>query len=214
MIKVLLVDDQTLVRQGVRSLLSLAEGIDVVAECGDGSDVRAALSQHTVDVILLDLRMPKMDGVQVLELLKENNIPTPAIILTTFDDDEKLLRCAQLGARGYLLKDVSFEQLIEAIEQVHRGEPFIQATITQRVLQGLKKRDFSFEAAATPEALTPREMDVLQYMAGGYSNKEISSALQLSEGTVKNYVSNILAKFGVRDRTRAVMKAVDLGLLG
>jgi len=213
MIKALLVDDQTLVRQGIRSLLELSDTVEVVAEAEDGRGVLPALAQQAVDVILLDLQMPHVDGVQVLEAMRSNNLDTPVIVLTTFDDDERLLKCAQLGARGYLLKDVAFEQLISAIDKVNAGELLIQAAVTQKLLTVLKKQQLTFAAAAVPEPLTARETDVLRYMAGGYSNKEIASAVHLSEGTVKNHVSNILAKFGVRDRTRAVMKALELGLL-
>lgn len=213
MIRVLLVDDQTLVRQGVRSLLALSQSVAVVAEAVDGTEVLPALEKNFVDVVLLDLRMPKMDGVQVLESMQAHGIETAVIILTTFDDDERLLACARLGARGYMLKDVSFEQLIGAIEKVFAGELLIQAAVSQRVLHGLKRQALNFQSAPNPEALTPRELEVLKYMAGGYSNREIGTAVHLSEGTVKNHVSNILAKFAVRDRTRAVIKALDMGLL-
>lgn len=213
MIKVLLVDDQTLVRQGIRSLLALSDTVRVIAEVSDGSGVLPALEQQQFDVILLDIQMPTMDGLQVLEALRQHSIETPVIVLTTFNDDTRLLRSAQLGARGYLLKDVDFEQLVSAIEKVSAGELLIQAAVTQHLLRGLKKPDFTFEAADKPEPLTPRELDVIRYMAGGYSNKEIGSAVHLSEGTIKNHVSSILSKFGVRDRTRAVMKALELGLL-
>lgn len=213
MIKVLLVDDQTLVRQGIRSLLALSDSVRVIAEVSDGSGVLPALEQQQFDVVLLDIQMPNMDGLQVLETMRQHSIETPVIVLTTFNDEARLLRSAQLGARGYLLKDVDFEQLVSAIEKVSAGELLIQAAVTQHLLRGLKKPDFTFEAADKPESLTPRELEVIRYMAGGYSNKEIGSAVHLSEGTIKNHVSSILSKFGVRDRTRAVMKALELGLL-
>lgn len=213
MIKVLLVDDQTLVRQGIRSLLALSDSVRVIAEVSDGSGVLPALEQQQFDVVLLDIQMPNMDGLQVLEAMRQHSIETPVIVLTTFNDEARLLRSAQLGARGYLLKDVDFEQLVSAIEKVSAGELLIQAAVTQHLLRGLKKPDFTFEAADKPESLTPRELEVIRYMAGGYSNKEIGSAVHLSEGTIKNHVSSILSKFGVRDRTRAVMKALELGLL-
>ena len=213
MISVLLVDDQTLVRQGIRSLLELSPAIEVVAELEDGRRVLSVLAQEAVDVVLLDLQMPYMDGLQVLQAMQAENISTPVLILTTFDDDERLLKCAQLGARGFLLKDVALDQLINAIEKINAGELLIKATVSQRVLKGLKKQILDFESAQKPEALTQRESEVLQYMAGGYSNKEIASVIHLSEGTIKNHVSSILTKLGVRDRTRAVLKALDLGLL-
>jgi DNA-binding NarL/FixJ family response regulator len=213
MIKVLLVDDQTLVRQGIRSLLDLSDTVRVIAELSDGSCVLPALEQQQFDVVLLDIQMPNMDGLQVLEAMRQHDIETPVIVLTTFNDDARLLRCAQLGARGYMLKDVDFEQLVSAIERVSAGELLIQTAVTQRLLHGLRKQDLTFEAADKPEPLTPRELEVMRYMAGGYSNKEIGSAVHLSEGTIKNHVSSILSKFGVRDRTRAVMKALELGFL-
>lgn len=212
MIKVLIADDQTIVRQGIRSLLGFSDAVEVVAEAGDGDEVLQALANHEVDVLLLDLQMPRLSGIQVLERMREQCIETAVIVLTTFDDDEKLLTCARLGARGYLLKDVSLEQLNSAIKQVVAGELLIQPLVTQRVIQGLQKQGSGFAQLDPPEALTQRELDVLRYMAGGYSNREIASAIHLTEGTVKNHVSSILSKLGVRDRTRAVLKAIEMGM--
>lgn len=164
--------------------------------------------------MLLDLQMPKLTGTQVLERLAELSLDVAVIVLTTFDDDAQLLSCARLGARGYLLKDVSLEQLTSAITQVAAGELLIQPLVTQRVIHGLQKQSLNFDYSEQPDALTPRELEVLRYMSGGYSNREIAGAVHLTEGTVKNHVSSILAKFGVRDRTRAVIKAIDMGLIG
>lgn len=214
MIKVLIADDQTLVRQGIRSLLGFSDAVEVVAEAGDGEEVLQRLAEHEVDVLLLDLQMPRLSGLQVLQRLRERGLKVAVIVLTTFDDDTKLLACARLGARGYLLKDVSLEQLTSAITLVAAGELLIQPLVTQRVIHGLQKQNQDFDQTEQPEALTPRELEVVRYMAGGYSNREIASAIHLSEGTVKNHVSSILSKFGVRDRTRAVIKAIDMGMIG
>lgn len=213
MIRVLLVDDQTLVRQGIRSLLDLSSNIEVVGEARDGTEVLPFLESQKVDVILLDLQMPKMDGVELLALMKAKEINIPCLILTTFDDDERLLRCAELNAKGYMLKDVDFEQLVANIEKVASGELLIHQTVSQTLLRGLQHRAAEPSGAGQTEALTPREHDVLKYMAGGYSNREIARAIHLTEGTVKNHVSSILSKLGVRDRTRAVIKALECGWL-
>lgn len=208
-----LIDDQTLVRQGIVGLLSLSDRVEVVAEANDGAEAVALAERANPDVILMDMRMPRMNGSDAIGALRKAGIETPVIILTTFDDHEQVLAGIRAGARGYLLKDVSLDDLIRAIESVHRGETMIQPAITETLLKGLGQRDSSFDSAAMPEPLTPRETEVIRLMAGGYSNKEISTALSKSEGTVKNHVSNILAKLGVRDRTRAVLKAIELGVI-
>ena len=212
-IRVLLVDDQMLVREGIKSLLNLSDKVEVVGEARDGSEVLEAINAYTPDIILLDLSMPKVDGIGTLQLLKENNLQTPAIILTTFDDHEFILRGIQAGAKGYLLKDVSLETLIEGIETVHAGGSLMQPALTERLMQGLQGFKSDFEAPEMIEPLSPKELEVLGLMASGYSNKEISEALHKSEGTVKNHVSNLLAKLGVRDRTRAVLLAIEKGIL-
>jgi DNA-binding NarL/FixJ family response regulator len=213
-IRVCLVDDQTLVRQGIRSLLELAEGIEVVAEGADGREGLAAIDASAPDVVLLDLRMPHLDGLGVLRALQERDEAPPVLILTTFDDDELVLAGLRLGARGYLLKDVSLEQLVSAVRALGEGKTLLQPAVTERLLQSLRQREASRkDALAYAEALTERETEVIRLMAGGYSNKEIARALDLSEGTVKNHVSNILSKFGVRDRTRAVLKALEQGVV-
>ena len=212
-IKILLVDDQSLVRAGIKSLLGLSEKVSVVAEASDGSEVLAKVEATEPDVILLDLSMPVMDGIATLAALNQANISTPVVILTTFDDHELVLRGLKAGAKGYLLKDVSLDSLIQAIETVHNGETLVQPALTERLLQGLSTIAPEFELPAAIEALTTKETEVLRLMASGYSNKEISTALFKSEGTVKNHVSSILTKLGVRDRTRAVLLAIEKGLL-
>jgi DNA-binding NarL/FixJ family response regulator len=212
-IRVALIDDQTLVRQGIRGLLELSDKVEVVAEADDGDGAVDLVAEHAPDVVLMDMRMPRMSGAEATEALIKAGLDTPVIILTTFDDHEQVLAGIRAGAKGYLLKDVSLENLIQAIESVASGETMIQPAITEALLKGLSRQAQAFSSSPMPEPLTPRETEVIRLMAGGYSNREIATALNKSEGTIKNHVSNILAKLGVRDRTRAVLKAIELGAL-
>jgi DNA-binding NarL/FixJ family response regulator len=213
MISVCLVDDQTLVRQGIRSLLGLSDEIRVVAEAADGAQAVEMIPTVKPDVVLLDMRMPNMSGLDVLNTLRERGQLPATIILTTFDDDQMVLAGLKAGARGYLLKDVSLEQLVEAVKTVASGGSLVQPVVTQRLLTGLKHMNNEFASLDRPDPLTERETEILRLMAGGYSNKEIANSLGVAEGTVKNHVSNILSKLGVRDRTRAVLKAFELGIV-
>jgi DNA-binding NarL/FixJ family response regulator len=210
MIRVCLVDDQTLVRQGIRSLLELAEGIEVIAEAGDGRQALEMIPQVKPDVVLMDMRMPAMSGLETLQALAAQGTLPPTIILTTFDDDQLVLAGIKAGARGYLLKDVSLDQLVSAIQAVANGGSLVQPVVTQRLLSGLEGLNNAFVSLEQPDSLTERETEILRLMAGGFSNKEIANSLHVAEGTVKNHVSNILSKLGVRDRTRAVLKAFEL----
>jgi DNA-binding NarL/FixJ family response regulator len=212
-IRIVLVDDQTLVRQGIRSLLELSGDIEIVAEASDGEEGLVAIRRERPDVVLLDVRMPKKGGIDVLRELQAAGNAPPAILLTTFDDDEVLLEGMKAGARGYLLKDVSLEQLTGAVRTVAGGGTVIRPAITERVLRGLEHVRRDFDALSPPDPLTKREVEVLRLMAGGYSNREIADALGTAEGTVKNHASSILSKLGVRDRTRAVLKALELGYI-
>jgi DNA-binding NarL/FixJ family response regulator len=213
MIRVVLVDDQTLVRRGIKSLLELSGEVDIVADADNGDDAIATIARERPDVVLLDVRMPGKSGLDVLRALAAAGSLPPVILLTTFDDDEVLLEAVKAGARGYLLKDVSLEQLTEAIRSVARGETLIRPAVTERVLRGLERTRRDFDASDLPDALTKRELEILRLMAGGYSNREIADALSVAEGTVKNHASTILSKLGVRDRTRAVLKALELGYI-
>lgn len=213
MIRVMLVDDQTLVRQGVRSLLGLAEGIEVAAEAVDGEDAIERIPDVAPDVLLLDMRMPKKSGLEVLRALSASGELPPTIILTTFDDDDIVLSGIQAGAKGYLLKDVDLEELVEAVRAVAAGKSIVKPAVTERMLAGLSQVKTEFSSLDRPDPLTERETEILRLMAGGYSNKEVANALNVAEGTVKNHVSNILSKLGVRDRTRAVLKAFELGVI-
>jgi DNA-binding NarL/FixJ family response regulator len=213
MIEVCLVDDQTLVRQGIRSLLELSDSIRVVAEAGDGMQAVETIPRVKPDVVLLDMRMPGMSGLDVLNALAATNQLPPTIILTTFDDDQLVLAGLKAGARGYLLKDVSLDQLVDAVKTVAAGGSLVAPVVTQRLLSGLERMQNEFVSLDRPDPLTDRETEILRLMAGGYSNKEIANSLGVAEGTVKNHVSNILSKLGVRDRTRAVLKAFELGIV-
>lgn len=213
MIKVLLVDDQNLVRKGVRSLLELSDEIEVVAEAPDGQEAIRMIPEVQPDVVLLDMRMPGLSGVDVLRKLNDDGTLPPTIILTTFDDDELVLAGIRNGAKGYLLKDVALAELVDAIRTVAEGGSIVKPAVTERLLKGLENMETDFSALDRPDPLTDRETEILRLMAGGYSNKEIASSLNVAEGTVKNHVSNILSKLGVRDRTRAVLKAFELGFV-
>ena len=213
MIRVVLVDDQTLVRRGIRSLLELAGDVHIVAEAADGEEGIAIIRRERPDVVLLDLRMPRKNGLDLLREMRSAGDLPPTILLTTFDDDDALLEGVKAGARGYLLKDVSLEQLTDAIRAVAKGETMIRPAVTERVLRGLEHVRRDFDALSPPDPLTKRELEILRLIAGGYSNREIADALGTAEGTVKNHASSILSKLGVRDRTRAVLKALELGYI-
>lgn len=215
MIRVTLVDDQTLVRTGLRSLLDLSDEVEVVGEAADGDDALRLVADDPPDVLLLDLRMPGRDGISTLEELRTRGHTVPVLVLTTFDDDELVLRALRAGARGYLLKDVTLDQLVGAIATLADGGTLVQPALTDRLVRSLGSLPDPDDGAALPPAqpLTVRETEILRLLASGYANREIAAALHLAEGTVKNHVSHVLLKLGVRDRTRAVLRALHLGLL-
>jgi DNA-binding NarL/FixJ family response regulator len=211
MIRACLIEDQNLVSEGLESLIHLTPDIRVIALARDGSEALEIVEKLNLDILLLDLRMPGMDGLAFLKQLNEKNpSPPPTIILTTFDDDASVLEGLRLGAKGYLLKDVSFSKLTDAIRTVATGGTLISPVITERLLRGFQALP-SFPGVRMIEGLTEREVEILRLMTGGFSNREIASALGIVEGTVKNHVSNILGKLGARDRIRAVLKAIELG---
>ena len=211
MIRVCLVDDQTLVRQGIQSLLELVDDIDVVAEASDGEEAVHVIRDSRPDVVLLDVRMPRMSGLDVLLALRTSHELPPTIILTTFDDQAVVLEGIRRGAKGFLLKDVSLEQLVNAVRTLAAGGTLIQPAITERIVRSIEQVGNDFPSLESPDPLTEREIEVLRLLTGGHSNREIAEALHVAEGTVKNHVSNILSKMGVRDRTRAVLKALEQG---
>jgi DNA-binding NarL/FixJ family response regulator len=207
---VLLVEDQTLVRQGLRSLLSLSPGIAVAGEARDGEEALLRIAELRPDVVLLDLKMPRCDGLGLLQRLQRAAVRPPVLVLTTFDDTDLLLQAIRAGARGYLLKDVALEQLVEAIAVLAHGGTMISPALSERLLHGgaLPPLPSPLGQAC---ALTARETEILRLLAGGLSNREIAHALDLADGTVKNHVSNLLQKLGARDRTQAVLKGLELG---
>ncbi|MBC8165855.1 MAG: response regulator transcription factor [Bryobacteraceae bacterium] len=214
MIRVVLAEDEALVREGIASLLKLIDDIDVVAQAVDGAEALHKIDEFKPDVVLLDIRMPGLSGLDVLTQLGARPSPPATILLTTFDDDELFLRGIRAGARGFLLKDISVDRLAEAIRVVAAGGTMIRPAVNEHVLRAFTQAGApSVEAAYPAEALSKREVEVLRMMTGGFSNREIAEAFHTSEGTVKNQVSSILSKLGVRDRTRAVLKGFELKYL-
>lgn len=213
MIKVLVADDQMLIRQGIRGLLELTPKVKVVGEAEDGDDALEKILALKPEIALLDVRMPRKTGIEVVQALRAAKDETPVILLTTFDDEAVLLEGVRAGISGFLLKDVSADELVKALEVVAKGGTLILPGITERAKRYVKEAGNTFEAAELPDNLSGRELEVLRLMAGGYSNREIADALGTAEGTVKNQASSILSKLGVRDRTRAVLKALEKGWL-
>jgi DNA-binding NarL/FixJ family response regulator len=213
MIKILFAEDQTIVRRGIVRLLELTPDIRVVAEAGDGKEALDLIRKIRPDVALLDIRMPKQSGIEVLQELNRLGEAIPTVFLTTFDEDPLFFQAVQAGACGFLLKDVSLERLAETIRAVAAGETVLQPALTERVVRVVRRQGTDFETSPNPKRLTPRELDVLHLVAGGYSNQEIAISLRMSAGSVKNHVSSILSKLGARDRTRAVLRAIELGYL-
>jgi len=208
-IRIALADDQALVRSGLKALLAGFDSLCVVTEAGDGQLLLEALATSPVDVVLSDIRMPGLDGFGLVRALRERGDATPVVLLTTFDEPALPLRAAEAGAQGFLLKDASPEDLFEAITRVAAGETLLAPVPTDPVRARYAYRDQS----APTDTFTEREVSILRLLAGGYSNREIAKAIFLSEGTVKNYVSDILDKLGTRDRTRAVLKAITLRII-
>lgn len=207
-IRVALVDDQALVRQGLRAVLDSLEGIEVSVESADGAGLLEAISGVEIDVVVSDIRMPGMDGLALCRRLREAR-GIPVVLLTTFDEEGLVIAAAAAGAHGFLLKDASPEDLAEAIHKAARGEDWLQPVATQTV-----RERFAYHDSSPPSGhFSERELAILRLMAGGYSNREIAASLFLAEGTVKNYVSEILAKLETRDRTRAVLKAITLRII-
>ena len=212
-IRLILVEDQMLVREGIKSLLGLDDSVEVVGEYENGQQLIDSENALNCDVILMDIRMPKLSGIDTLLALRDKGIKTPVLMLTTFDDHELVNGAMRAGAKGYLLKDVSLETLVDTITQIKNGKTLIQPAVTEKVLQGLKGLNVEFESFENPEPLTEKEVEILRLIAAGYSNKEIADAMFKSTGTIKNQVSSVMAKLGVRDRTRAVLKALEQGVL-
>ena len=215
-ISVMLVDDQALFRDGLRAVLSVQSGLEVVAEAAHGKEAVAIAKRLAPQVVLMDLRMPVMNGVEATRALRAARPDCQVIVLTTFDDDEQVFDALRAGALGYLLKDAQPERLVEAIQAAARGESFLQPSIAAKVLAEFNRLSPKRQPAETVslwEKLSGREIEVLQKLAEGKSNKEIGVALNLAEGTVKNHLSNVFGKLGVLDRTQAALLARERGLL-
>ena len=214
MIRVFIVEDHAIVREGLSSLLALSEDIEVIGAAASAGDALATVPAAKPDVLLLDIKLPDLSGVELIRRLQAIGGPPPTLILTTFEDDELLFEGLRAGARGYLLKDTSLEQLLEAIREIAKGGSYVKPAITERLLQVARKGGESApRSTSLLMLLTERETHVLRLLASGYSNREIARALAVSVGTVKNHVSSILGKLDVRDRTRAVLKGLQSGLL-
>jgi DNA-binding NarL/FixJ family response regulator len=215
MIRVLIVDDQPVVRAGVARILGPDDGFEVVAECGDGDEMVDALAGHRPDVVLMDIRMRRVDGVTAIRRMREVSAEPPVLVLTTFDDDDALWGALDAGAAGFILKDSSAEDLIAAARAVAGGAAWLDPRVAPRVLDAFRAnvRPRMMEAARV-EQLTDREHDVLRHIARGATNSEIAAALIVSEATVKTHVGSIFAKLGVRDRAAAIVFAYDHGIVG
>ena len=201
-LRVLVADDHPVVRQGIMANVKPQRDMTVVAEAGDGVEALTLIKKHLPDVVLLDLRMPLMDGLDVIGEVNTSRLSSKVIIMTTFDSEEDVHRAMKAGARGYLLKDSSQEEILDAIRRVGLGETYLPARIVQKVAEGMRK----------PE-LSPRELEVLQCVAAGKSNKEIGVQLCIAEGTVKTHVKSLLEKLGAVGRTAAIREAVHRGLV-
>ncbi len=214
-VRVMVVDDQRLMREGLRILLELGPDIEVVGEASDGAEALARYEELKPDVVLMDVRMPVMDGVEATRRLTESDPSARVIILTTFDDDAYVFDGLRAGALGYLLKDVSGSELADAIRTVVGGGALIEPSVARKVVKAfarLSPRRRSTEPVLA-EPLSEREREVLRLLAQGLSNREIADRLFLAEGTVKNYVSSILQKTGARDRTQAAILAKEWGII-
>ncbi|MEU6373585.1 response regulator transcription factor [Streptomyces sp. NPDC046909] len=214
-VRVLVVDDQRLIRDGIASLLSVRPGIEVVGTAVDGRDAVAKTLEAGPDVVLMDVRMPGMDGVEAVAVLRERAPRCRVVMLTTFDDEEYVVQALRAGAHGYLLKDLPADELAHAVRLAHAGVTQLDSSVAHRLTTFLPRPDTAPETAPETPAvsLSPRETDILRLLAHGHTNREIAARLYLSEGTVKNHVSRILRRLALRDRTQAALRARDLGLL-
>ena len=208
-IRVLIVDDHGVVREGLRAYLELESDIEVVGEARDGQEALEQVAALRPDVVLMDLQMPRVDGVEAIRQIRERHGGVHVLVLTTYGDDESIFRGIEAGARGYLLKDAPRDELFRAVRAVARGESLLQPAVATRLLNRVARRPLQ----PAPETLTERELEVLRLLARGAANKEVGAALHISESTVKTHVANIFQKLDVGDRTEAVTVALRRGLL-
>jgi DNA-binding NarL/FixJ family response regulator len=211
-IRLVLVDDQELVRAGLRRIFRARDGLHVVAECADGGDVDEAVARHDPDVVVMDLRMRGVDGIEATRRLRARPSSPPVLVLTTFDDDELVSGALRAGAAGFVLKDSPAEDLIRAVRRVAAGDAVLDPAVTGRVLHAYRASPHP-EVAAPPHRLTSRELDVLQLLARGLSNSEIADELVISEVTVKSHIGRIFSKLDLRDRAAAIVYAYDHGIV-
>lgn len=214
-IRLLIVDDQRLMREGLRTLLELEPGFEIAGEAGDGQAALDAYAARQPDVVLMDIRMPGMDGVEATRRLRAQWPAARIIILTTFDDDASVFEGLRAGALGYLLKDLSGQELANAVRTVFSGGALIEPSVARRVVAEFARLAPPARSvdAGLAEPLTGRESEILKLLADGLSNREIGQRLSLTEGTVKNYVTSLLQKIGARDRTQAALRGRELGLI-
>jgi len=212
-IRVLIADDQRLLREGLATLLALTNDIRIVAQASNGNEAISLAKQHQPDVVLMDIQMPHHDGVTATQAIRSALPQTQVIMLTTFADDEYLFAALRAGACGYLLKDIPSEQLADAVRAAHRGESPITPTMARKLVNMVSQQPRALAASEWVEPLSDREIEVLNLIAQGLSNKEIAERLVIAEGTAKNHVSNILSKLDANDRAHAVMRGKELGLL-
>ena len=213
--RVMLVDDQELVRSGLRRILRRRDGFEIAVECADGSEVPAALADHDVDVIVMDLRMKGVGGIDATRLLRQSEDAPPVLVLTTFDDDEMLSGALRAGAAGFILKDSSAEDLIRAVRSVADGDSWLDPAVTARVLTRYRESPGAagVDSPSSDTPLTSREQEVLHAIGCGLSNTEIAEALYISELTVKSHIGRVFVKLGLRDRAAAVVYAFDHGIV-
>jgi len=209
--KIILVEDQQLVREGLKGLLALHEDVEIVGEASDGAEAMALIPDLMPDLVLSDMRMPRLDGLGLIRALAARALQIPVVLLTTFDDAAVFDEAVRAGARGFLLKAISPDTLVQALRDVAAGGTALRPTLTTRVEQRGRQTERAFEAIEEPDPLSPKELQVLRLVASGRSNTEIAALLGNSEGVIKNHCSAIFSKMGVRDRTQAVLRAIDLG---
>ena len=212
-VRVLVVDDQQLIRDGIAALLSIRPGITVVGTAVNGREAVAKAVELRPDVVLMDVRMPELDGVEAVAVLRDRAPKCRVVMLTTFDDEEYVVRALRAGAGGYLLKDLPAEELAHAIRLAHAGVTQLDASVAGRLAAALPAPAPAAGPGTVAAGLSPREIDILRLVARGRTNREIAAQLYLSEGTVKNHISRILTRLALRDRTQAALHARDLGLL-
>ena len=211
MIKVMIVDDQALIREGLNMMLSLYENIEIVDEANNGKEAIEKIEVNEVDVILMDIRMPVMDGVEATKIIKKRYPNSKILILTTFNEDEYIFQGLNYGADGYILKDVSSKELVKGIETVYEGNVLLQPEVATRVVSAMKNNVIYKSDDVVLKELTPREREIAYLVSEGRTNKEISETLYITEGTVKNHITKILDKLEIRDRTQLalIIKDVD-----